>query len=616
MVMLCREGLTFPVFEREKRKKLIAVIYILLLASPFLISSTGVSHAQFSSDFSGNYERVYTFPFRFRNVQFTHKLHVSIPSSLYEYYRSARARRSIALRDHAKFVTPEIVKPIAECLRSFFQDDEQFANAVLTLVHQMSYFKSGAKYPIETLVENGGDCGALAVLAASIMKAGGLEVVLIYYGGIHPAHMNVGVYLPNTPIFHTWWMKPKCYEYKGRQYWVAECVPSRLDSRVGDQVISFLENTKVKIIPIENRGGTPPAIVSASLGSPLKTSFITLQPQVLSVGDREYVLNVSGSIYPPFSGESIVIYISRDGMLNFVKACTDELGSYSAMCNLVPASVYYLKASWSGNSNYAGADSETLTVLVGPKSLVQFEFGGFNCTYGRASLADYDLRMGIGLKKFLETQLSGINATSFRFSAEFLVLKSNKSVTTFEVEEFLVGLEELQLLRLPDDFSYKINDKFSFALRYNCDVGYLSIKGMNDYDVSEVIEAERLMLWNASIGVHEDRWYNFTMEMFGGQVTAELRDMNGTVLYRNKVEKDAEGVEELVIFIANIRDAIVILKNLQFETDMPFEEIKGGSFENGFVWPIIHIGFALLAFIAVVAICSIIRFWLKICSFL
>jgi hypothetical protein len=573
-------------------------IDILLLVLLFLTLPTGVGRAQFSSDFSGNYERVYAVPVRFRNIQFTHKLYVSIPFSLYEYYRSQRYS-ALSLNNPANFVTPEVVKPVAESLRSIFQDDEQFANAVLTLVHQMGYIKSGYKYPVESLVENEGDCSALAVLAASIMKAGGLEVVLIYYGGISPAHMNVGVYLPHTPVHHTWWMTPKYYEYKGRKYWVAEGVSSWFDSRLGDQVIS-LENVKTKIIPIENRGETQPALVSASLDTPLKASFITLQPQVLSVSDYGYTLNISGSIYPPFSDESVVIYISQDGMLkNFVKACTDERGSYSLMCNLTPASVYYLKASWSGKLDYAGSDSETFTVLVGPKSLVQFECSGVNCTYGRASLADYELRMGIGLKEFFSTRLYGINTTNFRFSAEFLVLKSNKSVTTFEVEEFLAGLEGLQLLRLPDDFNYKVNDKFGFFLRYNGDGGYLNIKGMNDYDVSEAVEAERVVHWNASVNVHENAWYKFTVEMSEGQVIAELRDMNNTVLDSVTVRKDAEGLEELVVFIANIRDAIVTLKNLQFETGMCFEGINGGNFENEFAWTI-YIGFALLAVIAVV----------------
>jgi len=297
MVRLNREGFVVGVsFCKWKSWRKFITIGILLSVSLFLILPTDVGHAHFYSDSCGNYERVYAIPFMFRNVHFTHKLFVSIPSSPYEYYRS-KSYSVRSLNDPAKFVTPEVVKPVAESLRRIFEDDEEFANAVLTLVHQMSYVKSGPKYAVETLVENEGDCDVLSVLAASIMKAGGLDVVLIYYGGISPAHMNVGVYLSNTPVHHTWGMTPKYYEYKCRKYWVAECIPSRLDSRVGDQVIN-LGNACAQIISIENRGETPPALVSASLDTPVKSFIYNLatasfkRPRLL-VYPKHFRINLS-----------------------------------------------------------------------------------------------------------------------------------------------------------------------------------------------------------------------------------------------------------------------------------------------------------------------------------
>ena len=260
-----------------------------------------------------------------------------------------------------------------------------------------------------------------------------------------------------------------------------------------------------------------------------------------------------------------------------------------------------MKTSWSGNSSYAGADSETFTVFVGPKSLVQFKWNGLNCTYGWASLAEYEIRMGIGLQKFLKAELFGINATSLKFSVEFLVLESNKSEKTFEIEEFLAGLEGLQLLRLPDDFDSKINDKFGFVLRYKGDLGYINIEGMNYYEVSEVIETERSVFWNASISVRENIWHKFMMEMSEGQTTAKLCDISGAVLDQITVRKDAEGVKELVIFIANIRDAIVIFKSFHLETYKHIESVNGGDVSrNKFAWSVTYIGFALLTVIAVV----------------
>jgi hypothetical protein len=94
--------------------------------------------------------------------------------------------------------------------------------------------------------------------------------------------------------------------------------------------------------------------------------------------------------------------------------------------------------------------------------------------------------------------------------------------------------------------------------------------------------------------------------MFKGRVTAELRDMNSTALHVIEVEEDAEGLEELIIFIANIKDAVVILKNLRLETGLCLENKKDGSFENEFAWSIIFVGFSLIAVITVAG-CSLIK---------
>lgn len=139
------------------------------------------------------------------------KLYVSEPRSLYDYYGNISHRVNYD-DDYPKFVTPQTVEPIAESIqritRNLPYSDEQFANTVLTLVHQIPYDITGPKYPVETLVDNSGDCVALSLFAASIMKAGGLDVVLIHYTGLNPGHMNVGVYLPYTPVYHTSLLTP------------------------------------------------------------------------------------------------------------------------------------------------------------------------------------------------------------------------------------------------------------------------------------------------------------------------------------------------------------------------------------------------------------------------
>lgn len=75
---------------------------------------------------------------------------------------------------------------------------EQKANTILEFVHSIPYEKDTdvyAKYPIETLAESSGDCEDLSILAATLMKSVGLDVILFDF----PGHIAVGVALPKQP---------------------------------------------------------------------------------------------------------------------------------------------------------------------------------------------------------------------------------------------------------------------------------------------------------------------------------------------------------------------------------------------------------------------------------
>ena len=66
------------------------------------------------------------------------------------------------------------------------------------LVHQITYKEVvPGKYPVETLVEDMGDCDLFVYIAASILEAGGINAVLIYYRDL--LHMEIGVDLGTAP---------------------------------------------------------------------------------------------------------------------------------------------------------------------------------------------------------------------------------------------------------------------------------------------------------------------------------------------------------------------------------------------------------------------------------
>jgi len=123
---------------------------------------------------------------------------------------------------------------IAQELRELAgNNDELYANLVLQLVHQIKYMRTlYCKYPLETIVEGVGDCDNLAVLAASIMKAGGLDVVLILCkvsldGVSFSAHAMVGLALdsePKMPV--SYGRTPQYVGYEGKFYYLCECTYS------------------------------------------------------------------------------------------------------------------------------------------------------------------------------------------------------------------------------------------------------------------------------------------------------------------------------------------------------------------------------------------------------
>jgi hypothetical protein len=526
-----------------------------------------------------------------------------VPLSLYDYYRGETHVVDSDI-DYSKFVTPNAVRPIAENIQDVTSDnrysDEEFVNAVLMLVHQIPYVESEVKYPVETIIDNSGDCDTLSLLAASIMKAGGLDVVLFYYKELR--HVNVGVYLPYAP--HLRWLSPPTYyEYNGKKYWTAEAT-SGGDWRLGDQPGS-LGNAKPVIIPLENTENSSPAHVSSSLDGSLNQSSISINPASdnSNIGSRERTLIISGAISPEFEGKSVLMYVSQDETsYDVFRTETDYLGKYSFTWNFTSTGTYYIRTSWSGASNYAGADSETLTVFVGfPKFMGQFEGPGYSYTFGSASIAAYELRIRQGVKEFINMNVSG---TGVLLSGEFIILRSEQTIQqsgqtiTIPKRELTVRLPgrrqitielpeqtttiptDVQPLRLPDNLV--INDQFGFILRNNGENNYsIDVKGLNNDDISQITklgEGNGTAFMDASAGIRDDTWYNVVTRMSEDEITAELYDTNGTLLKSTATRDATLSVTEFGLLIANSTDKIIAFKNLKTETlDQPNQPLEDNN---------------------------------------
>jgi hypothetical protein len=544
---------------RSKNWKLSVLLVSILL----LILVTPLS-------FGDNYDLTFSSHVQFGLVSY--ELHVSVPSSLYEYY-NGKAPVLANDDEYATLVTPDAVKPVAEGIRNLTSDgsrnDEDFANAVLSLVHQIPYNDSKLNYPVETLVENEGKCDTLSLLTASIMKAGGLDVVLLYFKGVH--HINVGVHLPCEPHTTYWWLQPTGYDFNGKTYWIAECTPA-MDWKVGD-VPPLLADEQPTIISLENSEKSSPARVSSKLGSPLNSSSISinLAAEPLNTTDEERALTISGSFSPACPNVTVAVYISRDGIsYNAYRIKADHLGSYSFNWNVNSTGTYYVKTSWSGNENYTGADSDMLTVFLGfPKSLIQFKGPNFIYTYGRPYVARHELQVRQGVEDFLTVNMSG---AGILLTGDFIVVKSGELITIPRQGETTESIKNIEIpkglhpLRLPDDIEETTNNQFGFVLRNSGENNYtLNVKGLNNYEASSINSSGTAFL-NTSSYIKDETWYKVVAKISETEVTAELHDANGSVIESIATKPDALNANELVILLTNNTDRAVAFKNLNIKT--------------------------------------------------
>jgi hypothetical protein len=290
-----------------------------------------------------------------------YRLNVTVQQSLYDYYRG-QSHTLHSENDFAKFVTPDALKPIADRLKEKYSDDEDFANSVLMIVHQIPYVGTmPVKYPVETIVENQGDCDLFSYLAASIMKAGGLDTVLLYYEGA--SHMNVGVSLSHAPQDAR---EPAYYvTYNHVRYYVAECTGGDLQNgwRVGE-IPDDLKHVPVQVITLENCEQQAPGQVSATYEN-IETSTISLSVSSTLVFQGGSI-TFSGQLLPALQSENITIYgrINNSPWIVLGTAVTDSSGRFTYVWTADAVGICYVRASWSGNEDYIGADSPVQTLII------------------------------------------------------------------------------------------------------------------------------------------------------------------------------------------------------------------------------------------------------------
>ena len=293
----------------------------------------------------------------------TYQLTISITETLYEYYQS-RNHQLYNNYDLAKFVTPSPLEPVANDLWTIYNNPEDFANGVLMITHQIPYQESiPKKYPIETITENEGDCDLFSFLAASIMKAGGLDVNLLLFE--EQEHMTVGVHLPETPKDAR--TAASYFTHDEKRYFIAECTGNLENGwRVGECPDS-IQGATALIIPLDEINEiTSPDQVSSSYSSPQYSSLHLSVSTEFAIAQND--IQIIGSLSPSLEGKNITLYFSSysSPLTKLATVETNSNGRFSHTWNSPPGGIYSIRANWSGDADYIGADSSISKIVIIP----------------------------------------------------------------------------------------------------------------------------------------------------------------------------------------------------------------------------------------------------------
>jgi transglutaminase-like putative cysteine protease len=195
-----------------------------------------------------DYDKTYQWSYGYKSFS----LHVEIPRNKYAYYKHMSVDRSpYPFSGGAHFVTSddEVIIEIANELSSLGQnqgyDYYEVVNFVLKFVQSLEYSFDNAttssndywRYPIETLVDEGGDCEDTSILFASLMEAMGYDAVLLLPSG----HAAVGVWgSEGYPGAY--------YNYDGKLYYYCETTG---ESWTMGQIPSDYQGQSATIVNVE-----------------------------------------------------------------------------------------------------------------------------------------------------------------------------------------------------------------------------------------------------------------------------------------------------------------------------------------------------------------------------
>ena len=125
-----------------------------------------------------------------------------------------------------------------------------------------------------------------------------------------------------------------------------------------------LKNAPAQVITLENCEQSTYGQVSASYKTlAYSTILLIISPTYFIQGGT---VTLSGQLSPPLQNRIITIYIKINNSPWIVldTTTTNQGGYFTYAWNTEATGICYIRSSWSGNNDYAGADSTIQTVTV------------------------------------------------------------------------------------------------------------------------------------------------------------------------------------------------------------------------------------------------------------
>ena len=188
--------------------------------TPTLTPVSTITPTPYPADSADYYYR--TFEWSYDNAEWTYSM--TIPRDVYDYYRDRPHNREsdysqYALSDYDRAYIQGIVNKFKETGQEKGYDEYENVMMIISFVQSLPYTSDSVttgydeypRYPLETLVDNGGDCEDTAILTAAILREMDYGSVLIEL----PEHMAVGVKCSDD-------FSGTYYEYQGSRYYYLE----------------------------------------------------------------------------------------------------------------------------------------------------------------------------------------------------------------------------------------------------------------------------------------------------------------------------------------------------------------------------------------------------------